>query len=197
MTEKMTSSAGLSLGWWTVIVLAVLLAAGLALMTLPLAAPSASVRTLQTTRALPAYVPITAANVVTVTVFNAPDDALNPDALSGRVTTADLPKESILTASNTVVLPPGWWIVALPIASGLALAPGEPLTLVGLTEEGKPEVLSKQAIALGVNGDLTVLALPPDEAERILPYLTGEDKLLLLRTQPAPSLTPTPISRGS
>lgn len=192
MNENASSSPVLSLGWWTFIMLAMLLAAGVLLMILPITAPSASSRVLRTTRALPAFVSITTADVTPAAVANAPDDALSPDDLTGRVTTAALPEESILPASNTVTLPAGWQIVAAPITSGLTPSPGETLTLMGLTDAGKPEVLSERAIALGVDGDLTVLALPPDETESVLPYLTGKDKLLLVRTLPAPSPTPTP-----
>ncbi len=172
-----------SLGYDVFAVLAIFCAMAAGLMALKAAAGAPQQEALQAVRPLPAFTVIKDADLGTTRLTSLPPGAVvhKADAV-GKVTTQALAAGAALSAADLVTVPAGWQLVGAPISTTLALVPGETLVLIGAAGDGAAGTqVSAQALALGQEEGVVVLALPADESLAAAAYWGEGRRLLLVR----------------
>lgn len=165
----------------------VLLVLGLSWFWMRLAQPTARPTTVvQLTRDLPAYAVLTSADLIETTVATPPKQPVTSITdVTGSVTLAPLASGSILTIPEQIKLPPDSFVLTAPISTTLVPRPGETMILLGSTNDfDKAQIVSRQAITLGVQEQQVVLGLPSSEAQDAAAYLTAGRRLYLARSTP-------------
>lgn len=189
MAEQRSPARRLPLGCMALMLVGLVLVCGAAAMLLRswLTRAPATTMVVQVQHDLRAFETISADDVVLVTqAGSAPEKALTDTATAvGRMVVADLPAKTALTEGNTVAVPTDWWLIAVPVTQTIASDPGTRMALLSMEPgEAEAQVISTQALALGLHADQLVIAAPAAEARRAAAYLTGDRRLF---AWPAPA----------